>query len=93
MGSLSRIAGRQPEAERPKDMKAYRDWLRREHKVDVTGRLETRYEAVVSRLRDEFRQCAYWQEVLSVLRDFDADYRLSADGYPLFTPKQKYQRW
>lgn len=69
---------------RPLGRASYRRWLKESFDVEIDERLETRYDAVVNKVKRDFEASALWTQVCSELNDYDSAYRLRAQNYPLF---------
>lgn len=72
------------EGDRPEDRTSYLRWLRESFDVDVNERLEARYDAVVNKVKRDFEGAPFWKQIETELKDYDSEYRLQAQNYPLF---------
>jgi hypothetical protein len=68
--------------EKPKDLTTYKDWLRNAHGVELSDRTSTHYDAVSAKIKKDFENSSFWQDVKRQLINFDGEYRLQ-DNYPL----------
>lgn len=71
------------DSRRPKDIDGYKEWLGKEHGIEVTGRTAIYYDSVASVVKRDFDKSDFWKELTGSLREFDSEYQLRT-GYPLF---------
>ena len=69
--------------DRPKDVKAYKLWLKNTHGLS-TDEIEKWYGSVATRLEVDFSRSALWNELIRKLNEFDQDY-FTLTGYNLLT--------
>lgn len=69
---------------RPHDLDSYRRWLKESFEIEVGEKLESRFEAVVNKVKRDFEASTFWSGVCEGLNDYDSAYRLDAQNYPLF---------
>lgn len=60
----------------------YKEWLKKEHRVEISDRTRTYYESVTSKIKKDFEKSDFWIQLTKNLREFDGNYRLKT-GYPL----------
>jgi len=70
---------------KPKYPNEYKEWLKKEHKVEISDRTRTYYESVTSKIKTDFGKSDFWTQLTENLREFDSEYRLKT-GYPLLAP-------
>jgi ppGpp synthetase/RelA/SpoT-type nucleotidyltranferase len=73
------------EPKQPKTILEYKKWLRREHKILFSTKLETRYEYITNKIKRDFEQSDLWQYLTKNLGEFDNRYYIDT-GYSLFIP-------
>lgn len=72
------------EHDAPADLASYLAWLAETHEVDVGNALKTRYNTIVTKLKADFTDSSFWQQIVNNINDSDSEYQIQA-GYPLFT--------
>lgn len=77
---------RDEKPEKPKDIDEYKEWLKKEHKIEILDRTETDYESVTSKIKTDFEKSDFWIQLTEDLKEFDSDYE-STTGYALLTPR------
>ncbi len=75
--------------ERPGDRASYEAWLRESLDVEIGGRLEARYDAVVNKVRRDFEDSELWTQICAELNDYDSAYRVRSQNFPLFLAEPK----
>ena len=72
--------------DKPENIKEYKDWLKAEHQVEITSRIQTYYERVTEKMLKDVENSAFWIELREHLSDVKGKYLLST-GYGLFVEK------
>jgi ppGpp synthetase/RelA/SpoT-type nucleotidyltranferase len=69
--------------DKPESVEKYCKWAADHLKVDCGPRLETFYNAVVTKMRHDFNRSVFWQSLKAKDSEFAQEYLVST-GYPLF---------
>jgi ppGpp synthetase/RelA/SpoT-type nucleotidyltranferase len=69
--------------EKPDSIAKYREWAAKTFNVQCDSRLESYYDAVAKKIRDDFAKSAFWTTLTSQATEFDQEYRVKT-SYPLF---------
>lgn len=69
---------------RPTDIKQYKDWLQKSHKIRITDRTINYYESVTKKIRSDFEKSNFWQSLTSKLDIIHQEYVIHRK-YDLFT--------
>ncbi len=75
-------------SEKPRNIDEYKDWLKKEHKVEISRKTETYYESVTSKIKLDFEKSSLWIQLTENLREYDGEYYVDT-GYHLLTPEFK----
>ncbi len=70
---------------KPSDIKEYKEWLKRNHKIEVTDSTRVYYESVVNKIKSDLQNADCWSKLIQSLDDLNAEYLLRT-GYPLLMP-------
>jgi len=68
---------------KPQSISDYCKWTLGTLSIDCGSKLETYYETVTKKLRDDFIQSDFWTNLQTQFTEFDQEYQV-ATGYPLF---------
>ncbi len=71
------------ENDRPKNIPEYKKWLKENHKVEISSRTETYYDAVISKARSDFGASDFWHSITSDLDQINKLYYLKTNYYLL----------
>lgn len=77
------------EKEKPKDLNGYKEWLKKEHKIEISAQTETYYDSVTNIIKRDFEESNCWVALIDNLREFDSQYRLQKEGYSLLLTRDK----
>jgi hypothetical protein len=71
--------------DKPLTIDAYKNWLKEAHGVEVTPATEKHYEVAANHMKEQFAVSPFWNALVTEnkLRDYDADYRIARNDYPL----------
>jgi ppGpp synthetase/RelA/SpoT-type nucleotidyltranferase len=69
--------------EKPDSITKYREWIAKTLAVQCDQRLEAYYNAVTTKLRDDFSRSDFWQKLISRTEEFAQEYQVKT-SYPLF---------
>lgn len=74
-------------SDRPNTLEDYVQWLRKDHGIEISKRIRTHFEAVIDKVKKDFRESPFWMAFTRQLklRDYDEQYKLAHDNYPLVT--------
>ena len=70
------------EAESPKDLKQYRKWVHKNHKITISTAIENHYDTVANKIMRDFEKHVFWTKLMSQLQELNGEY-LVETGYPL----------
>lgn len=70
-------------AKKPDYGNQYREWLRREHQVNVDMTLKTHFDSVTGLIRRKFQVSAFWMQLRDRIRSINSSYMVDK-GLPLF---------
>jgi len=68
--------------EKPQNIDEYKNWLKEEHKSEISDRTKIYYESVTSKIKQAFEGSEFWIKLIGNLRDYDDEY-LMRNGYNL----------
>jgi len=68
---------------KPSDISEYRNWLKKEHNIEIPNRTERHYESVSSKIKRDFEKSDCWVQLTENLSTYEGEY-LAKTGYPLF---------
>jgi hypothetical protein len=71
-------------AQKPADVRAYEEWLRSAHNVDVYGAPRSHYESVTAKVKVDLERSATWRGLVDAMREYGEEYVLTTN-YQLFT--------
>lgn len=76
--------------EKPKDLNGYKEWLKKDHKIEISAQTKTYYDSVTNIIKRDFEESNCWVALIDNLREFDSQYSLQKEGYSLLlTPRDK----
>lgn len=70
-------------SKKPSNIEEYKEWLEREHGVNIDKRIENHYESVVQKIKRDFSKSLLWTELGKELNKIEEGYILKT-GYRLF---------
>ncbi len=71
------------ETQRPKNIDQYKKWLKECHRVEISTRTKTYYNAVTAKVAADFRASDFWQLLTSELEQINQKYYLRTNYYLL----------
>ena len=71
--------------DKPEDLNKYKEWLKKEHKKEITVYDKTYYEAVSNKIKLEFEKSGLWDNLVKRLKTYNDEYYLATKGYQLLT--------
>ena len=71
--------------DKPANLDEYKEWLEKHHDVKFTDRIQTRYDSVTLKIKEDYERSTLWKEIAGNLSTYDQEY-LKDKGYPLFIP-------
>ena len=74
--------------EKPKDLTGYKEWLKKEHKIEISAQTETYYDSVTAKIKRDFENSDCWGALTDNLAEFDSQY-YSQKGYHLLLTDAK----
>jgi hypothetical protein len=74
---------------KPKDICEYKEWLKEKHNIEISDRTKNRYESVTSKSKQELETSELWTKLFEKLKEYDDEYKLIKDGYPLLWYEHK----
>jgi ppGpp synthetase/RelA/SpoT-type nucleotidyltranferase len=73
------------DVEKPRDIGAYKKWLKANHDCEITARTQTYYESVTNRLKLDLERTEFWLSLNQNLPEYNDQYLLET-GYSLIVP-------
>ena len=70
--------------EKPKNIDEYKKWLKKKHKIEISGKTQKYYESVASRIKQDLEKSDFWIQLTKNLKEYDGEY-LATTGYHLLT--------
>lgn len=70
----------------PKTIDEYKEWLTKNHKVEITNRTQSHYDSVTTKVKQDFERSDFWARTIENLGKYEGEYLLDT-GYPLFIAK------
>lgn len=68
--------------DKPLNTIEYIRWLKIRHGVEITDKVRNHYESVTAKMKTEFENSPFWQQLVSNLREYHDEYSIET-GYPL----------
>ena len=60
--------------EKPKNPEEYKEWLEREHEIEISNQTAMRYESVTTKIKRDFENSDCWGALTDNLTEFDSQY-------------------
>lgn len=76
------------ENKKPKNIDEYKKWLKEEHDIEISDRIQKRYESVTNTIKLNFEKSDLWIQLTENLREYNDEYLIKT-GYPLLIPRFK----
>lgn len=71
---------------KPNNIDEYKNWLKKNHDVEISERTRIYYDSVTSKINKDFEKSIYWTQLNDNLKEYDAAYFLKT-GYHLMIPE------
>ena len=71
--------------EKPKDRNGYIEWLKKEHKIEISAQTKTYYDTVTNRIKTDFEESNCWVALIDNLTEFDSQYYSQKEYHLLLT--------
>ncbi len=72
--------------EKPKTLKEYKEWLKKEHGVEINEKTKTYYESITTKVKSDLEKSDFWISIKDNYQRIDQEYILATSGYGLFLP-------
>jgi len=76
------------DTDKPEDLNKYKEWLKKEHKIEITSLDKTYYESVSNKIKQEFEKSELWETLIGKLKTYNDEYYIKKDGYQLLTNRE-----
>lgn len=67
---------------KPSDVQQYKQWLKEDHQIEITDRINNNYESATDKMRLQFQKSSFWKQLGDNLREYNDEYLLDKE-YPL----------
>ena len=72
----------------PKNIDEYKKWLKEEHDIEISDRIQKRYESVTNTIKLNFEKSDLWVQLTENLTEYNDEYLIITE-YPLLIPRFK----
>ncbi len=74
--------------QKPKDIIAYKKWLKEIHNVEISRRTEQYYVSSINRVKNDLENSDYWKELTINFKEYHDGYVVKSRGYDLFQSRE-----
>jgi hypothetical protein len=72
---------------KPKDVDAYRRWLKDKHSIDISPRHQTYYSSVTSKVKNDLESSDFWNNFTDKISEINDEYLINTK-YHLLSPQK-----
>lgn len=65
--------------DKPSNIQQYKQWLKENHQVEITDRIKNNYESATDKMKQQFQESAFWEQLGRNLREYNDEYYLDKE--------------